>query len=350
MTKRNEKIDFYKGILILGVIWGHMITALSGGADAQIVVWIHRFFRTYDMPMFIFIAGFFLQKTLGKYNWWKYNISKAGHILLPVILWNAIFYFLKAVLVRSFSFTVLLKSCTGLWFLWATFFCSVIVITIKGIFKKDIFCIPLLVVAALVFYLISTDTYNMAYMFPFFVFGFYFEKTKKLVSHIVNWKTIQIISFFVFVLSLCFWSSKYNVWNAGSYILENTAFVLKSIAFRFIIGVSGCIAMKNIMDILYKMDFDWLKNNIITFGKNTLMLYIFQSFAVEYLLKAVMTKVSLVLGYNPLTAYPSLVGYFIAPVLTFVFIFVLLFIIKLLKQIPIINKFVFGNKLINANI
>lgn len=137
--------------------------------------------------------------------------------------------------------------------------------------------------------------------------------------------------------------------GSGSYLLVNTAFTLKSICFRFIIGITGCVSIKMLMDLLYKTEFKWLKNKFVTFGKETLMLYTFQSFAVEYLLMAVMMKVIHVLGYNPLAGYPLLVGYFIAPILTFAFICILIFIIKVIKQIPIINQFVFGCKLINAN-
>lgn len=349
MDKRNTKFDFYKGILIFGVIWGHTITALSGRTGTPIVVWIHRFFRTYDMPMFILLAGYFLQKSHGKYVWWKYNINKIGHIFIPIILWNTVFYILKAVLVRSFSFTTLLKSCMGLWFLWAVLLCSIIVITVKGVLKKDIFCVPILIGVTLIFYFIPVDQYNMAYMLPFFILGFYYEKIKSVFSHIVQWKIIQRISIFIFVFCLCFWNTKYNVWNAGSYLLVNTVFVLKSIVFRFAIGITGCISMKMLMDLLYKTEFKWLKNKIIAFGKETLMLYIFQSFAVEYLLMVVMMKIIRVLGYNPLAGYPTLVGYFIAPILTFACICILMFIIRIIKQIPILNKFIFGCKLMNAN-
>ena len=55
---RNAKWDFYKGMLIWGVVIGHMITALKAGGDCY--VWLHTFLRTYDMPMFAFISGYFI--------------------------------------------------------------------------------------------------------------------------------------------------------------------------------------------------------------------------------------------------------------------------------------------------
>lgn len=59
---RNENVDFVKGLLIWGVIWGHTITALSAGKfDSP--VWIHTFFRTYDLPLFMILSGYFFQQS-----------------------------------------------------------------------------------------------------------------------------------------------------------------------------------------------------------------------------------------------------------------------------------------------
>ena len=61
ISKRNAKYDFYRGLLMLGVVWGHTITALRygiGGSSGLL-----HFFRTYDMPMFAFISGYFLNKS-----------------------------------------------------------------------------------------------------------------------------------------------------------------------------------------------------------------------------------------------------------------------------------------------
>lgn len=56
-TNRNEKFDFIKGLLILGVVWGHMITALKCDSDTSF--WIHSFMRIYDMPMFASLQDIF---------------------------------------------------------------------------------------------------------------------------------------------------------------------------------------------------------------------------------------------------------------------------------------------------
>ena len=56
--ERNAKWDFYRGLLIWGVVIGHTITALKSGDSSY--VWLHTFLRMYDMPMFAFISGYFI--------------------------------------------------------------------------------------------------------------------------------------------------------------------------------------------------------------------------------------------------------------------------------------------------
>ena len=46
--RRDTGIDFIKGMLIFGVVYGHLITALTVGSHCQ--VWLHTFMRTFDMP------------------------------------------------------------------------------------------------------------------------------------------------------------------------------------------------------------------------------------------------------------------------------------------------------------
>lgn len=54
---RDARFDFYKGMFIWGVVWGLAITALLNGQIND--VGKHPIMRTYDMPGFMAISGFF---------------------------------------------------------------------------------------------------------------------------------------------------------------------------------------------------------------------------------------------------------------------------------------------------
>ena len=89
MENRNQKVDFYKGLLMWGVIWGHTISALTNGTLNK-GIFIHNFFRLYDMPFFMILSGFFLFKSLEKNNTCRETaenlLEKLQSILQPRML------------------------------------------------------------------------------------------------------------------------------------------------------------------------------------------------------------------------------------------------------------------------
>ena len=53
--ERNSSVDYYNGMLMWWVVWGHTITCLLQNAPSE--VGIHPIFRKYDMPFFMLISG-----------------------------------------------------------------------------------------------------------------------------------------------------------------------------------------------------------------------------------------------------------------------------------------------------
>ena len=79
---RLEVFDFVKGCLILFVIWGHMCMYLSG-ADYE-KNFLTMYIRLFQMPLFIFISGFF-QKSIYSLSHLVQKIEKTiRHIGLPL--------------------------------------------------------------------------------------------------------------------------------------------------------------------------------------------------------------------------------------------------------------------------
>lgn len=82
---RDSKIDFYKGMLMVGVIWGHTINAYH---LSDYTCWIHLFFRTYDMPFFMLLSGVFLAVSIQKYDLKKLLLNKLTTLFVPLAVWR----------------------------------------------------------------------------------------------------------------------------------------------------------------------------------------------------------------------------------------------------------------------
>ena len=352
---RNKKMDFFKGILMLGVIFGHLATAYKAGAVTD-TIWPVVFVRTYDMPLFMLISGIFLRKTADKYVWWKNIVNKITTILVPLVLWQTLFFaFKKCIALVRGTFTISLKeyvlSLTGaLWFLWSALACTIIVIIVNQITKNEAVRALLLALLSVGFMLVPVDKFKIAFMLPFFAIGYFFESVYKKI----NEKQLSIIKFSavcVFVVLLCFWDADYNIWNSGSYLLKDTLDTLLASIFRFVIGAIGCIAMSLAFDALTRIGnpiVKWINKEITSCGKNTLAIYILQSFVVEYAFARVMAKLFSNPESNIFISNIGLLGYVIAPITAFIVMIALNRVINLLKRIPRIGKFLFGFKAINA--
>lgn len=341
-SKRNEKYDFYRGLLILGVLWGHTISALRygvGGSSALL-----HFFRTYDMPMFAFISGYFLNKTINKHKFSSNLLNKIGMILFPIILWNIIF---KVITFDVFHNCITL-TFSRFWFLWAIFIVSVMVLLIERLFNfnKVLKSVIYVMVAVAIHTVINLPS-NAAFLFVPCVFGMYYDDIKKKVYNAVKQKDIKNIKIFVvviFVVMQLFWDKNYNVWNTGNNIFAFSTPLITSlrIIFRTVIGIVGSIAMKVVFDFLCDCKFMKFKKAICSIGKNTLEIYIIQSYLVEFLGVMAVAYVTKLLGFNVFTINMFLLDFVFAFVISGVSVGVCYYIQKWLKRIPKVGKYLFG--------
>ncbi len=121
--ERNERYDFYKAVLMFGVVWGHTITNMGGGEISCNITW---FLRLYDMLFFMLISGYFLKFNVEKYNTKQLLLNKITTILLPTILWTLIL-------------TMGQHLFSGYYFLHAIFYSSVTIILIEKLLGSEEF-------------------------------------------------------------------------------------------------------------------------------------------------------------------------------------------------------------------
>lgn len=325
--ERNTKWDFYKGMLIWGVVIGHMITALKAGEDCY--VWLHTFLRTYDMPMFAFISGYFICNGFERHSLKQGIMRRVKAILFPTVMWNIAINLIT----RNMSLY--------LWYLWSIFFCNIIVFSIAKISKNRVLMAVLFSFAVLIFHTGLGEKLNIGFLlFPCIV-GFYYAFFEKKCISRMKFDILFGISTCIvvaFIVMLFFWKAEYSVWNIGTAAFKNYhTFLL--ILYRGILGVVGSMGMM----ILFSAIFNALKkiNIICKCGQVTLEIYILQTIFVELIFGKVVLILVNALGYNPFIQSSSLLGFVIAPLISLVAIYVLYKAQYLLKKIPGIGKYVF---------
>ena len=302
---------------MLGVIWGHLITNLLCGEPNTIS--IHWIFRTYDMPMFMLISGYFLSHSLQKRSSAQLFFDKITTILFPTVL-GCVGYCLMY---------KHLNVSKHLYFLWAIFVCSEIIIICNFVKRKTVKYF-LMTIPLILLHLTSRRFFNLSYLYPFFLLGFSgFGLNGKIFD---NNKKYFV---FLFIALLCFWSTKYTIWKVSSNLRFADLHTIFIIVFRLFIGCIGCIAAMHIFDILFEFMVkrkSWLYTFIIKSGKETLALYIFQDYICFVLIKRIANHIENIMGYNIFNFNESFLGYVIAPTLALIIMALILRVTEIIKS------------------
>ena len=325
---RESKWDFYRGMLIWGVVTGHMITALKCGLDNTI--WIHSFLRTYDMPLFAFISGYFLKKTSDVHSFIYGFMRRIETILYPAVLWNL----LINLLTQNMSLY--------LWYLWSIFFCNIIVFSIAKITNKTSIRTFLFVIAIVITHCGIGDRINLGFLLFPCVIGFYYESFERKYFNSKIIKNIVLIgAWVVFNCMLLFWKPEYSVWSVGTNALRDYhTFLL--IVYRGLMGITGSIAIMFVYSILLGiLKSGKIVETICSWGKATLEIYSLQTIFVEIIGGKTICYLVKRIGTNPFIWNESLLGFAIAPLLS---LFALQFLFKvqsILKKLPVIGEYAF---------
>ncbi len=322
---RDHRFDFYKGMLIWGVLWGHVITALLNG-DAN-DIGIHRIFRTYDMPFFMVISGHFFSLSTKKYNLSKLVLNKLSMIALPALVWAIILH--PGKLPFGYSY-----------FLWAVFWSSIIMGILGSLLKSrfvQIFICLLLTIGLHFVPCPPVTIYNLPYLFPFFAIGYF---AWDLIDQSQKHALVFVI---IFVTALCFWNTSFNIWNIGANVLDGGQ-VIRAIVLRFLLAISGIVSMSLVFDLVrgYLSDkYPLVCEFFVKMGQETLGLYIIQDFVIFTLLAYAVQIVERRIGANLLIGNHLLLGYVIAPFISLAIMVVLYQFIKWCRGSKYL-KFLFG--------
>ena len=327
---RDHRIDFIKGVLMWCVVYGHIINVLLGGISHP-PIWLHTFVRTFDMPFFMILSGYFLKKSLGKRSGCGVLVDRVTMIFVPIVIWT--------LLLCRISFSMY-------YFLWAVFVSSIVCIvgnkmsaSLPGKMGR---CLELLLYLAVVALLhIIRIPWNLFYLLPFFVFGYYMRDVQfELPKH------VSVITIFLFVILLCFWEASYTPWKTGALAWKGDSAAALIYVYRFTLGIIGVYAIAKCLDMIRNLlgDNSFVVRNVIKWGRETLALYILQSIAVERIAKIMLDAIY---KHHPVVLSQhmvNLIGYVAVPILAFVAIVCLFFVVEKVKCNSL-AKYVFGFKM-----
>lgn len=192
IKKREALPDILKGFAVFLVILGHCIQEGSGAGfqEESLFFWdkLYQLIYSFHMPLFMLVSGYFAwdsmkrgtdgsarRRLLGK---------KAEALLVPVFAWTVfelLWQFVEsggeadsfasmAAFLKAFALGFV---STG-WFLWAVFWCFLIVYIVHFFFRDSI----LLYGAGFLAMFVLPDGLGLGaykYMFPFFLAAFYFH-------------------------------------------------------------------------------------------------------------------------------------------------------------------------------
>lgn len=183
--------------------------------------------------------------------------------------------------------------------------------------------------------------WNIPYLFPFFVFGYYL---KNLDLKFSLWSNAVLV--LLFVLGLCFWSPRYSPWNITHLAWKDDPFVIFIYAYRTALGVLGICVMGNFLKCLRTSLGEGSKfSKLMTDGgRETLGLYMLHVMPLAVIMRKVCGCVIKYLDLQLRQEYVNVVGYLLAPIVTMFTILLLLFIIRHIKSNESI-RFLLGFKL-----
>ena len=346
--KRDEIYDFFKGMLMIGVVLGHVLSALQGGEGKT--YWIHEFVRTYDMPMFAFISGFFLKRSCAKRSALQNCLNKVCTILFPALIWGEIYSLLGGRFIPSL----------GPWFLYSMFASSIIVIVIdliknellKGLCFFGVVC---------VFHTLIIDPVNIGFLLAPTILGYYFENIKKAYETHITVKRQMFVKVFMIFLYLCglsLWKLDYNVWNLGCNLMRNGEYLQNSLGMllRFSIGILGSLLMKDLFELIFnglntniRNLYKPVKDRIVLWGKSTLELYVLHGWFVSVAGTRIINILVSKLGYNPFTTNERFLVFVIAPLITAFTLYSMHFLSRIIKKIPYLGNHAFSLEVLKKN-
>ncbi|MCI8297649.1 MAG: acyltransferase [Lachnospiraceae bacterium] len=309
MEEEYNRIDYFRGIAALTVIIGHCIQSGSGKTyiDGQLYFdnQLFMFIYSFHIPLFMLISGYLYHHTVQKDV--RYIIrSRTIRLVVPALAWGVVNSIYDMAIqgymdVSGMGYVVtyiLKQGLFSVWYLWAVFFCSMLVLVGNRVFEDS--AIFYVIVFILTF--ITPDRYNLhlyKYMYPYFVIAYFIGKrdmideksgTLRKYRYVITVMTILIflILFRRFDRDSYIYTSFYKVWGSELGVMHQFGVDI----YRMIIGFCGCSMILLLSWIAYEKIPAVFKRLFVILGKESLGLYVVGGFLVSKFLPVITSDIA----------------------------------------------------------
>ena len=203
------------------------------------------------MPLFALLSGYLFFWSMKKPTQ-QIFMKRLSSLLLPIVSWVTLEYAGRAAIkmirhdfgIVEFAHSYGGKLLISFWFLWAIFWCSLIVLLVEKEFKGKSWIYGALLIPML-FFTSKFNAHLYVYIYPYFVAGFLFNKFKGNIYYrnIVkkDWYALAV-AIITFVVLFIFYGHDSYIYKSGISLLGEKGFVQLGIdIYRWTSGLVGSI-------------------------------------------------------------------------------------------------------------
>ena len=229
--KRDAKLDYMKGVLILLVVYGHCMYWLSNDYTHRWNMYIPQFIYTFHMPLFVFLCGYFFSLKRHK-PFFETIIDKFKRLIIPHVFFNIIWiipvfllwdwyghFITRGYYVGHITLNNIFQYLTMFWFLWCIFLSCCISNIVYSILPRPHLCnmmiaVFLYITEALYPHIFLFTESHLGNMYIFFALGLILYGKESFIKS----KFCVICSSIVYIIYLwllfsespyyCFWNEK----------------------------------------------------------------------------------------------------------------------------------------------
>lgn len=257
-VEREKLPDILRGFAIIMVVFGHCIQEGSGEIfKVQSLYFsdkIYQFIYSFHMPLFMMVSGYLsyagIKRAATKTERIGLIKRRACSLLVPVFMWTALDYI--RILITNYIngtpqpeaivFVYFYNALNNLWFLWAVFWCFLIVYCVHYIFKDSVL-IYLIGFMALFFIPDGLGLGAYKYMMPFFISAFYAHDfiKEKIINASDKIKAWHIaVNGVIFIGLFIFFDESSFIYLTGYKLIGKDILLQLSIdLYRMLIGFTG---------------------------------------------------------------------------------------------------------------
>lgn len=349
-SSRSVYLDWVKGVAIILMVLGHCMQYGSKYRADELYfenglfMWIYSF----HMPLFMLVSGYLFRKSMLHRTFLSNIKHRAIALLLPVFTWNSLWlvHINSSLLISgevNFRLSEQLQSYfSALWFLWALFWCSIIVLFVHR-FLRDSIGIYICLGILLLFvpgkyegYFLVKNQALLIFMYPYFIAGYMWSKFKLYHFLVKNSPSslywALLFSLLLFMFLFIFYNKDTYIYNTGTCILNGTSIDFMQLLidiYRYLIGFVGATVMFLLLRLLIrKLGVEKLRVLAII-GVNSIGIYIISSYVELYL---------------PLMPHVLSFGYIGVLAETCIIVGIICYITVLLRKNHFLNRVLFGGR------